>query len=265
MTEEGEASDVSGTVTVLRALCQKRDLIPSKKVYFSEFKQGGYSIIGGSNNLGGGLIEWAKQCFYAKEEYPYEVMENEASRSHIETNGMVFLPYLLGDRSPHFNDNARGVLFGIERMHTRKDIARAIFESTGCIDMTLVEAIRETTAEVNSVRLSGGLARMSLVSQIKADMLGKDVLVLSEFETTAIGAAMMVLVGQGHCMDFKDASDRFVTVRTIIKPDKENHKKYSYLYQLFKETYETCEPLFDRRISLLGNIRSDKGTKIENL
>ena len=265
VTEEGEASDVSGTVTVLRVLCKKADIKPCKKVYTTPFYQGEYDIIGGSNNLGGGLIEWAKQCLYAKEEYPYEVMENEASKPPIGTNGLIFLPYLLGDRAPHFNDNARGVLFGIERMHMRRDIARAVLESTGYIDMSLVEAINETNADVENVRLSGGLARMSLVSQIKADVLGKDVLVLSEFETTASGAAMMVLVGQGDLPDFKEAADRFVAVRTIIKPDKENHKKYTHMYQLFKETYNTCEPLFDRRMALLDKIRTNRETQIENL
>ena len=265
VTEEGEASDVSGTVTVLRVLCKKDDIKPSKKVYTTPFYQGDYDIIGGSNNLGGGLIEWSKQCFYSKEEYPYEVMENEAEKAEIGTNGLIFLPYLLGDRAPHFNDNARGVFFGIERMHMRKDISRAILESTGYIDMSLVDAINETNAEVHTVRLSGGLARMGLVSRIKADVLGRDVLVLSEFETTASGAAMMVLVGQGDLADFKAASERFVAVRLIIKPDKENHKKYSYMYQLFKETYDTCEPLFDSRMLLLDKIRMTRETQIENL
>ena len=204
VAEEGEASDVSGTVTVLRALCKKEDIKPGKKVYLTPFYQGDYSIIGGSNNL-------------------------------------------------------------LERMHTRKDISRAILESTGYIDMSLVEAINETGADVHTVRLSGGLARMGLVSRIKADVLGRDVLVLSEFETTASGAAMMVFVGQGDIPDIKEVADRFVSVRFIIKPDKENHKKYSHMYQLFKETYETCEPLFERRMQLLDMTRMVRETQIENL
>lgn len=86
---------------------------------------------------------------------------------------MLFLPYLLGERTPVWDDSARGVFFGLERMHTRKDMTRAVFESTGFIDLSIIDAINEAGIDVNSVRLSGGLARINLVSQIKADILGK--------------------------------------------------------------------------------------------
>ncbi|MCR5101225.1 MAG: hypothetical protein K6B41_07700 [Butyrivibrio sp.] len=264
VSTEGEASDVSGTVTVFRMLSKKDELIPSKRIYTTPFHQGDYNIIGGSNNLGGGLIEWVKQCYYSKEEYPYEVMEKEAAESDIGARGIIFLPYLLGERAPLWNDNARGTFFGLERMHTRKDMTRAVFESAAFIDRSMMEAIGETTANITTVRLSGGLARVSLISQIKADVLGKEVKVLSEFETTAVGAAMMALNGQEN-ISFKDLADRFAKIRMTIYPDMQNHHKYNILYALFKETYQQLEPMFDRRIELLSMIRDSKETQIENL
>lgn len=264
VSQEGEASDVSGTVTVLRMLSKKEYLRQSDNVYITPFHQDCYNIIGGSNNLGGGLIEWVKQCYYDKEEYPYEVMEKDAGESEIGARGIIFLPYLLGERAPIWNDNARGVFFGLERMHTRKDMTRAVFEATAFIDRTMIEAINETTAEVDTIRVSGGLARVNLVSQIKADVIGKDVLVLSEFETTASGAAMMVLQKQEK-IPFEELAGKFSSIRMIIKPNKENHKKYNIVYQLFKDTYTAMIPLFDRRCDVLEQIRSDKETQIENL
>ena len=77
VSEEGEASDVSGTVTVFRALSRKKNLSNSKKVYNVPLYQENANIVGGSNNLGGGLIEWVKQCYYQGEQYPYEIMEKE--------------------------------------------------------------------------------------------------------------------------------------------------------------------------------------------
>lgn len=265
VSKEGDASDVSGTVTVFRALTNKKITIPSARVYSIPFTQSNYNIIGGSNNMGGGLIEWVKQCYYMKEEYPYEVMEKEASESELGARGIIFLPYLLGERAPLWNENARGMFFGLERMHTRKDMTRAVFESSAFIDRSIEEAIGETGVTVSSVRLSGGLARINLVSKIKADVLGKDIHVLSEFETTASGAAMMVFQGQNVVESFDELSNRFSSVRMIIKPNMENHRKYEELYGFFKETYRINKSLFDKRIDVLKNIRSSQETQLENL
>lgn len=223
------------------------------------------NIVGGSNNLGGGLIEWVKQCYYLKDEYPYEIMEKEAAESDIGARGLIFLPYLLGERTPIWDDDARGVFLGLERMHTRKDMTRAVFESTGFIDLSIIDAIKENGTDIDNVRLSGGLARINLISQIKADILGKNVLVLSEFETTASGAAMIVLKEQGVCSSMKAAADKFATIRMIINPNMDNHKKYMYMYELYKESYKTLKPLFKKRKEMVDKLKNDKEIQIENL
>ena len=143
-------------------------------------------------------------------------------------------------------------------------MTRAVFESAAFIDRTMMEAIGEMTDDVKTIRLSGGLARVNLISQIKADVTGKPVSVLSEFETTSSGAAMMVLNGQ-EGRSFEELSKLFSQIRMTIYPDINNHKKYDVMYTLFRETYQTLEPLYDRRIKLLDNIRSVGETQIENL
>lgn len=265
VSEEGEASDVSGTVTVFRTLSRKKDITESARIYSIPFYKENARIVGGSNNLGGGLIEWVKQCYYQKESYPYEIMEKEAGESELGARGLIFLPYLLGERAPLWDDHARGVFFGLERMHTRKDMTRAVFESTGFIDLDIIDATRETGVDVQSIRLSGGLARVNLISQIKADILGKDVMVLSEFETTASGAAMLALIGQGVYKNVKQAARKFAEIRMIIKPNQENHRKYNHMYQLYKDTYQTVKALYVRRIHALEQIRDDREIQIENL
>lgn len=263
--QDGEASDVSGTVTVFRAFSKKKGIKQSRKIYQIPFDRENAKIVGGSNNLGGGLIEWVKQCYYQNEKYPYEIMEKDARESDIGARGLIFLPYLLGERTPLWDDNVRGVFFGLERMHTRKDMTRAVFESTGFIDLSIIEAITETGACVDSVRLSGGLARVNLISQIKADILGKDVMVLSEFETTASGAAMLALLGQGIFADLRQAAEKYAVVRMIIRPNMENNKKYMYMYELYKNTYTTLKGLFGERSRMMEEIRSDREIQIENL
>lgn len=264
-SDEGDSSDVSGTVTVFRTLSKKNSITPSPKIYDIPFYLENARIVGGSNNLGGGLIEWVKQCYYQKEEYPYEIMEKDAHESDVGAKGLIFLPYLLGERAPIWDDNARGVFFGLERMHTRKDMTRAVFESTGFIDMDMINAIQDSGVNVGAIRLSGGLGRLNLISQIKSDVLNRDVFVLSEFETTSTGAAMLALVGQNVFSDMKAAAARFVTIRMIIKPNKENHKKYQYMYEMYKDTYINLRGLFRRRLDIFEKIRNDREVRIENL
>lgn len=265
VSKEGEAGDVSGTVTVFRAVSGQKKIISADKIQQIPYYEGGIHIIGGSNNLGGGLIEWVKQCYYQNEMLPYELMEKDVGEASLGAGGVIFLPYLLGERAPIWDSSARGVFFGLERMHTRKEMTRAVFESTGFIDLDMISAIEETGLKINKIRLSGGLARLNLISQIKADITGKEVEVLSEFETTATGAAMMALFGQGIYGSLQEAAEKFVRVRMIIRPDPRNHEKYQELYQLYKETYSTLKPLFPKRMRLTEKLYGNKRIKIENL
>ena len=264
-SSDGEASDVSGTVTVFRAFSKSSSLKPSKKIFNIPFDGLDFNIVGGSNNLGGGLIEWVKQCYYQNEKYPYELMEKDAREASWGAGGVVFLPYLMGERAPIWNKDARGVFFGLERTHTRKEMARAVFESTGFIVLDMISAIEETGASVNKIRLSGGLARVHLISQIKADITGREILVLSDFETTSTGAAMLALVGQEEYKNLQEAAQYFVSIRMIICPNKRNYENYSEIYALYKETYKTLKNLFVKRKTLTDKIYRKCQVKIENL
>ena len=192
-------------------------------------------------------------------------MEKDAGEASLGAGGVIFLPYLLGERAPLWDPNARGVFFGLERMHTRKEMTRAVFESTGFIDLDMIAAIEEAGIKIDSIRISGGLARLPLVSQLKADITGREVQVLSDFETTATGAAMMALYGQGIYGTLQEAAERFAMVRMIIRPDRKNHEKYRELYQLYKETYRTLYPLFPKRRELVERLYGNRKIKVENL
>lgn len=164
-----------------------------------------------------------------------------------------------------WDPDARGVFFGLERMHTRREMTRAVFESTGFIDLDMIAAIEETGLRVNSIRMSGGLARLNLISQIKADITGREVLVLSEFETTATGAAMIAFYGQKVYGSLREAAEQFVRVRMIIRPDRKNYLQYQDIYALYKETYRTLKPLFPRRREITERLYRKKQVRIENL
>ena len=265
ISQFGEASDVSGTVTVFRTAFYDKPNKSSNKIQQIPFKEAGLYIVGGSNNMGGGLIEWTKQCYYQSESLPYELMEKDAKEAGVGAGGLIFLPYLMGERAPIWDCDARGVFFGLERIHTRKEMTRAIFESTGFINLDMIEAIEEIGGRVDTIRLSGGLARIGLMSQIKADITGRDVEVLEEFETTSSGAAIIALYGQKIYASLKEAAERFSRIRMNIKPNRKNHEEYQRLYGLYKETYRTLKPLFSKRIQIVNELLENKKDRIENL
>ena len=265
VSKEGEACDISGTVTVFRTV--SKDKIPNIQngIQQLSYKEAGMNIIGGSNNMGGSLIEWVKQCYYQNEELPYERMEKDAIEAGNGAGGLIFLPYLLGERAPIWDYDARGVFFGLERTHTRKEMTRAVFESTGYIDLDMIHSIEQNGVNIEKIRLSGGLARIGAISQIKADITGKEIEVLDEFETTASGAAMIALFGQKKFKNLDEASEAFARVRMVIRPNMKAHEMYLELFELYKETYETLKPLYPKRMHVVSKLIGDKKIKIENL
>jgi xylulokinase len=260
----GEACDVSGTVSSLRAYAEQIDTTELNGLQCVPWLDSRLSILGGSNNLGGGLIEWAKQCFFSREDYPYEVMEKEARETSFGARGLIFLPYLMGERAPLWDSAARGVYFGLERYHTRGDMAEAVLQSAGFTIRSLLEAIEKCGPSIQRIRVSGGLTRVSHVSELKADITGREIAVVDEFETTALGAALIAAVGTGALPDMSEASRR-VRVRMVIHPDPTRHRVFDQLFSLYQDTYQALKPLFVKRRRILSELHEVVEASITNL
>lgn len=261
----GEACDVSGTVSSLRVFSKKEVFDNRNRIINTPLPSLDLHIVGGSNNLGGGLIEWVKQCYYSKEDYPYEVMEMEANQSTAGANGIIFLPYLMGERAPIWDVDARGVYFGLERTHTRKDLTRSVFESTGFAIMSIIEILENHDVAVDKIRLSGGLSRIQLISQIKADITGKEIIVVDEFETTALGAAILTWIGMGRYKSIFDVNNEIVKERLLIFPNEKRFQIYQEMYNLYKDTYDSLKDLFKERTKITNRIYRNKQEIMENL
>ena len=260
----GIACDVSGTVTSLRVAVPEVVPAPTGGLFNQFDASTGLHIVGGSNNLGGGLIEWARQCFYNNEESAYQSMETEALECGLGADGLIFLPYLLGERAPLWDQDARGVFFGLERRHSRKALIRAVLESTGLAMIFLKEALESRTGPLNILRVSGGLSRLKLISSLKADILNVEVHVPSEHESTALGAWLLCSVALKNFTDIQEACS-IVDVREVIRPDRVNVSKYRELSGFFKELYAACRPLYVKRAALMGRLYDTDTVCIENL
>jgi len=265
LLKEGDACDVSGTVTSLRALSRGEKVLNTDKVLSQYIPSNDISIIGGSNNLGGGLIEWCKQALYEDIKNPYGLMEAEARGVKDGLDGLIFLPYLMGERAPLWNENARGVYFGLGRHHRRPHMSRSVFESAGFCLKSLSENVEHYSGiDITSIRVSGGLSRIHLINQIKADICNKEIIVLNEFETTSIGGFILMMMSLGKIKSLESAS-KLVKVREVIYPNQECVEKYAVRYQLFKSVYESLRPEFDNLAKLYQNDVYKITQKIENL
>jgi sugar (pentulose or hexulose) kinase len=264
--EEKTACDVSGTVTSVRVLSDY-GLEKTNGTILSQ-KLGNYDkhIIGASNNLGGGIIEWLKQAFYnEKDKNVYYIMENNAHEISIGAHGILFLPYMLGERSPFKSPNARGVFFGIDRSSTIKEFSRAVFESTAFVSNDLLQLIISNGLEVDSMSVSGGLARFDLINQIKADVTNKRIKVIENFESTAVGAFILLMVGLNKYSSIEEAASKIIKIRKIINPSESNHKIYSEFFDFYKKLNKQLSPIYNDHFHLRKHIQSFSSETISNL
>jgi sugar (pentulose or hexulose) kinase len=248
----GDACDVSGTVTSFRAVTDRAERDPDGRLFTIPHVGTGRYLAGGSNNLGGGVIEWAKQTLYPDDPAPYDTMVAEATEAPPGAAGLTFLPYLLGERAPVWDPTARGVLFGLGRNHGRADLIRAIFEGVGYSVLDIADRLGGMGVPVRRVSASGGLARLPPIVQIKADMLGVPVVLTDELETSALGAALVAGVHIGDWPSIEAATEACVRPSTAFEPVAERTAMYRDFFGLYRELYERLAPTFRTREDLIA-------------
>jgi len=251
----GEAVDVSGTVTSFRAVTDHHLFDPLRRIYVTPHLGKNRWLAGGSNNLGGGIIEWLRQFLFEDESDPYAAMEAEAEGQPVCPGGLIFLPHLLGERAPIWNPDCRGVFFGLNRAHDRRHLVRAVFEGVGFSVRHIAEVLYEFHVPIQSISVSGGLSRLDTINQIKADILGVPVRKLENFETTSIGAALIALVGVGIFENGSDGFDQFCRLKRIYEPDMSKHAIYEEYFQLYLQVYESLCDAYASRAKLLATLQ----------
>ena len=266
--EVGDACDVSGTVTSFRAVTDRPDPDPNGRLFVTPHVGSGRFMAGGSNNLGGGVIEWAKQVLYPDDVDAYSLMERESSESPPGAAGLMFLPYLLGERAPVWDPTARAAFFGLGRNHDRSDLIRAIFEGVSYSVLDIAERLAEMDVPVRRVWASGGLARITPINQIKADMLGIPVCLTAELETTALGAALIAGVHAGRFASIESAIEACVRPAGQFEPVVARTRMYRDFFVIYRELYQQLRPLFALRETLIdqhSEVLRTTLTRSENL
>ncbi len=175
---------------------------------------------------------------------PYELLNAQAAQSPPGANGLLFLPYLLGERSPHWNPLARGAFIGLTIRHTRADLIRAVLEGVALNLRLILQAFQAQGAQPDAIRLIGGGARGRLWNQIMADVYGLPVHRLANLEeATSMGAALAGGVALGLYPDFSVAGAMNPIAETI-DPDPHTRDRYTELTALFTAAYQALVPIY---------------------
>ena len=248
--EIGDAVDVSGTVTSLRVISDKYIKDSLNRVYVSPHQTKNQWLVGGSNNLGGGVVEWLKHLQYSDSVNPYLDIENDAKSVAQCPNGAIFLPHLLGERAPIWDEHCRAVFFGLSRNTTKKELTKIVLEGIGFSARHIGKVINSFDISISKITLSGGLARIDAVSQIKSDIFGKPIIKLKSFETTSIGAAILCLVAVNEFSSMKEAFNSFTSVEKIFEPDIKRYKIYDEFFELYVNVYESLSGPYKLRQTL---------------
>jgi xylulokinase len=176
---------------------------------------------------------------------PYELINKEIEKSPPGANGIVFLPYMLGERSPRWNPDAKGALLGLTLEHTRADVLRAVMEGV-TLNLSIILDIFREQIPIHEMTVIGGGAKGAVWRKIMADIYQADILRPNYLEeATSMGAAIIGGVGCGVFKDF-DVAGRFIEMTDTTHPDPALQSLYQETKSLLNDSYDALAPLFPR-------------------
>jgi len=252
VVSEGSSYIYLGTSTWM-AIASDHPLIdPLKRTFtFCHFKKGLY-FPAGTMQTGGGSYQWFKNTLCRQESdfaeessvSVYDILNLRARKVEAGSGGIIFLPYLMGERSPLWNPDARGCFIGLSMTHNKDHLTRAVLEGVAFNMKLICDAFAEQGVSTPAVRMIGGGAKSRLWREIFADVMEKPVLKLNFIEeATSVGAAIAGGVGVGIFSSIADA-DRLVHVTEEVSPDEGNFSVYRKQYGLFKQSVNLLGDVF---------------------
>jgi len=258
VVREGSAYNYLGSSSWIAIASKQPIFDPSMRTFtWAHLMRGIYSPCG-TMQTAGGSYQWLRDTFCQQEKNaaeqlklsPYELMNLQVEQSKPGANGLLFFPYLLGERSPRWNPDARGVYFGLNMGHTRADIIRATLEGITLNLKVILDALRQQGTQIDAMRVIGGGANGRTWRQIMADIYGIPIrrpALLAE--ATSFGAALAGGIGVGIYKDWSLA-ETLTPIIDELAPNRELAPLYDKMYAIFNRAYEAFEPLYAEIASL---------------
>jgi len=217
-------------------------------------------------NAAGNSMKWFRDAFGHREAEiaeqqgisVYEIFADLAKDSQLGSGGLLYLPYISGERSPHWDACARGLFFGITTGHGKKEFIRAIMEGVSFALRNNLQIMKSVyRQELNKLRIGGGCARSEVWRQIIANALNVELLQTDHPEGETLGAAILAGVGVGEFSSIQSAVEKIVNITAKTAPDGDKHQEYGGYYDIFTTLYSLLSDQF-----VLLNLLVSKGGEI---
>ena len=203
----------------------------------------------GGSIAGGASLNWARNTFGGPQD-TFKKIDTDAEGVPVGSDGVWFLPYLQGERGPIWDSDAQGLLFGLGFGTTKAAIWRAVMEGVAFSLLDNVTVAEEAGAETGVLYSVGGAAGSHLWTQIKADVLGKEIRVPAASTASCLGAAVLAGVGTGLYESFDDAARYLGRVERRHTPNPANTARYRELFRIYRELYTSLAPTMHRAADL---------------
>lgn len=237
--DPGVVAVTIGTSGAIRAVTNRPVTDPKGRIFCYALTEDHW-VIGGPVNNGGMIFRWARDQLGTSEielakrlgKDPYEVLTEIAAKVNPGSDGLLFHPYLAGERAPLWNANARGSFFGLGLHHKKEHLIRAVLEGVIYNLYTVLLALKELIGEPKKIQATGGFARSELWRQMMADIFHQDVYVPESFESSCLGAAILGLYSLGE-IDTLSVVSEMVGADFHHEPNMESVEKYKDLTPIY--------------------------------
>ena len=260
-----QATLMVGTSGALRVISPRPVLDPKARSWCYAIDEAHW-LVGGAINNGGVALSWLRDCLNqaaqgsSAKPMTFEDILALAGRAPAGSGGIVCLPFFAGERSPHWNRNARALFFGMKLEHDMRHLARALLEGVGLRLRSLLEVLIEVGLDVKQLVASGGFTQSGLWLQVMADVLDRELSVPVWGETSALAAAFWAALAAGKAGCMEDIRN-WVQINRVCRPVGSNAAVYGRIYSLYTRLYEAAAGHFEEVARLQNELDAIMGER----
>ncbi len=254
VVEDGKAFTTIGTSGVVFAHTSKVSIDPKGRVHTCCAAVPNTWHVMGVTQGAGLSLKWFRDNFCQAEKDTarlmgvdeYYLMDKQAEKVPVGADKLLYLPYLMGERTPHLDPNARGVFFGLSAIHTKRDMLRAVMEGVSYSLRDCIEVFREMNINVSDMMACGGGGSSPLWRSMLADLYNCPVKTVASKEGPALGVAILAAVGAGIYSSVPEACKGIIKTDKVQNPIEENVPQYEKYYQLYREIYPALKAQYKK-------------------
>lgn len=239
----GKCNVSLGTSGVVFISTDKFAVDPDNALHAFAHADGKYHFMGVMLSAAASSKWWVEEILATKD---YKTEEGAITK--LGENNVFFLPYLMGERTPHNNPNARGTFIGMTMDTTRADMTQAMLEGVAFALRDSFEIVKSLGVNLDRIRINGGGAKSPLWCKIIADVLNVKVDKINSSEGPAFGAAILAAVGCGKYASVEEACNTLVKVVKTMEPDPKEVELYNKRYEIFRQIYPSLKEMYDKMV-----------------